>query len=116
MSTLLQLGQVVSVRAVAVMSDGSRRDLPSGTTFSWVAMDTTTLAVLNPLSAVAQYQVIKASSASEMNVIVKTPDGKTWTPQNKMPVPQQGPTPSRPSIITLPITAATQVDVEIWTV
>ena len=79
----IEVGQTTSFRAVAIMSDGSRRSFPAGTTFTPSLADPTVASIGQPLTS--QSDVIdltgtKGSAITDVNVNVKTPNGQQFTP------------------------------------
>lgn len=79
----IEVGQTTSFRAVAVMSDGSRRSFPAGTTFTPSLADKTVASIGQPFtnqSDVIELTGTKGSAITDVNVNVKTPDGHLYTP------------------------------------
>src|ERR1035437_8994171 len=75
------IGQVVTAKAVAVMSDGTFQDFPSGTTFAWSLADVSVLQSLTPQANPAQFLGIKGGAITDLSVICTTPDSIKHVPQ-----------------------------------
>ena len=78
----IQVGQTTTARAVAVMSDGTRRDFPAGTKFAFVLTDGT-VASFDPtqtLNDTCALTGTRVNAVAEISVIATTPDGKKWSP------------------------------------
>ena len=81
----IEVGQTTSFRAVAIMSDGSRRSFPAGTLFTPSLADPTVASIGQPFqneSDVIDLTAIRGAAISDVNVSVKTPgpSGQQFTP------------------------------------
>lgn len=111
-NSVINLGQTITAKAKAVMSDGTFQEFVAGSTFAWIVTDPTTIQVLTPLANPCQFLGIKGSSVVEVSVIVTTPDGNRHSPQVQL-TPVTDPTHAQILVLPLPIVPVTIVDVVI---